>query len=58
MKDSVTSSCLHTELYNVLCHLPCSSLRDIALSLLMAWVNVYFISGLGKFISSKWLYWS
>ena len=29
MKDSVTSSCLHTELYNVLCYVPCSSLRDI-----------------------------
>jgi hypothetical protein len=29
MKDSVTSSCLHTELYNVSCYVPCSGLRDI-----------------------------
>jgi hypothetical protein len=31
MKDSVTSSCLHTKLYNVLCYIPCSSLRDICI---------------------------
>ena len=29
MKDSVTSSCLHTELYNVLCYVPYFSMLDI-----------------------------
>jgi hypothetical protein len=42
MKDSVTSSCLHTELCNVLFYIPCSSLHNIHIIIMEGMKNSFY----------------